>query len=204
MTLFRTHNKESILKGVKLLKKLLYFQSSEKGFEGSFPKYMHEYPFSYDKSALLSIAMCLNIFLTSYSSILEEELLKTIEDAFEKLIGYLEYLNKIKSFSKVSRLRLESLLNKETLDVVDILDEDLSLEELSELVMAAEGLSSELKCQFYKKAARFIHLKLGVFLGSKTTAKSYFGKNEQSLFEVVFRHAYSTPFQDFKFQIRCA
>lgn len=195
LSLFKTHKQENILEAIKLLKKLLYFQSSEKGFEGCFPKYLHEYPFAYDKTSLLDIAMVLKILIKSYKAILEESVLEKIEKSFNKLLNY---LNTQEFKVKALELRLRAFSESVFEEVLGFLNEkSLTASDLSELVLASESFSLEQREKFYQKALNFYHPLTRAYRGLHPEKNSYFGLYEKSLFEGFFSHFFQKEESNF-------
>ncbi|MBA3602491.1 MAG: hypothetical protein H0W50_02375 [Parachlamydiaceae bacterium] len=88
LALFRSRIVENINEGKDLLKKLLRFQSIEKGMEGNFPVYLHDYPLCKDSLCGAQIVVPLYWIYKNFNHILGTELKDAVKNSLISLQTY--------------------------------------------------------------------------------------------------------------------
>ncbi len=180
--LFSKKQKESILEASKLLERLLSFQSKETECYGSFPRYMHEYPTSYDKLVNLDIFHVFMLLIENFSLVIERKLFEKFSVARNLLEGFLK---NIVDPSSITSERFNVLLGNEPclLELDD--DNSISLEYLSEIVLKVSLLPlNDQKAQLLLLET-FFHKNIGVYNKLYSQQKSYFGMQGLSFFELA-------------------
>lgn len=185
--LYKSHQKDKMCEGERLLEKLLFFQISHKDFEGSFPKFIHEYPFPYDKKSLLYILYIFDVLINSYRSVIDKGLFFLLTESFHKLSAFLYRQQWDDSTSRI----LKYFLDKDFKGLLEELDRCENIETFSDLVLLAQCFNDEQRAYFYKKAVRYLHPNIGVYIGASPRSFSYFGQSEKTLFEVVLSQVFS-------------
>lgn len=89
--LFRTKNHDNILRAKSLLKKLLFIQIKARSADfGGFPKYIHQYPNTYDNRACVHIYVILYKLDKLFSKVIEKPLRVELNKALIRLKSFIE------------------------------------------------------------------------------------------------------------------
>ncbi|MDB2613549.1 hypothetical protein N9Y92_00125 [Chlamydiales bacterium] len=90
LSLMRTHNRESFLKGKEMLERLLPFQVED----GNFPQYLHNYPKCYHQWQSVDLLEVFSLIEGNFSHLLGSNLETQFSSAHEKLKAHAETTGK--------------------------------------------------------------------------------------------------------------
>ncbi|SCA64336.1 hypothetical protein AB751O23_AH_00140 [Chlamydiales bacterium SCGC AB-751-O23] len=146
LALVKTHQQEKVLEAKALINKLCCFQIVDEGsVQGAYPLFLHQFPFSYSKSANLDILLVQALLLKHYEAIFKKEEKVALKKSIQNQLTYFNELFKEE--------RLDSLLVLKLYYCLSILKgffepnlEDLFLEiekKINDLELSLELLEEE-------------------------------------------------------------